>query len=685
MENRLCIFTMHSTDGICDHYIINLLLGLRPFASKLVTVCYGTLQIDFDTRLRTITDELFMREHGGYEGDALKDVLTNLLGWETVLAFDQLLLANDSCYGPIFSLENVFEKMEGTADFWGLTAQNDMLNPWPDYPCDILPYHIQPYFLVIEERMLHSSDWREFWRTLGSTNPLHTSIAEYDLSLTEFFIRRGYRGATYVDADCFEDRVESNYDYSLFDAYRLLTEHALPFIRREVFMLDLKDCYPYNLGEGSRKCLEYIKNETQYDEDLILGNLIRTSDPVSLKNTLHFDYVLSSIRSKKSFSKGKRIALIAHLTYPDLLDFTFSYLAKLPQEVDIIVSTKGESCIHGIQKRFTNLGRSNIKIIVPEDRGREMASLLIACKKFVFQYDYVCFIKDKKTNSGFKYRTLGKSWMDLTLENSIASPDFLYNVIECFEKNPLLGFLSPPAMYASHFLTVSTLSWNGCFEQTVELAKRLKLKCNMNADKHPFAMGNVFWFRPAALKSLFDYHWSYEDFPCEPVPVDGTISHALERIYPYVAQNEGYYSGLLFSEECASLFIENYHYMLSQYIADSHHRTGASQFYGASDNGIVSLMKYCSRFQKVFIYGAGTYGRNIYFSLKNYVSNIAGFVVSDGHRKAPMVSGKPVFELSEIGHRSEIGMIVAMNGLMQEGVVQSLQAVGYSDLFTTTG
>lgn len=63
--------------------------------------------------------------------------------------------------------------------------------------------------------------------------------------------------------------------------------------------------------------------------------------------------------------------------------------------------------------------------------------------------------------------------------------------------------------------------------------------------------GSVFWFRVKALAPLFDHGWKHEDFPPEPLPQDGTISHAIERIYPFVAQGAGYYPAQAMSADYA--------------------------------------------------------------------------------------------------------------------------------------
>ena len=72
----------------------------------------------------------------------------------------------------------------------------------------------------------------------------------------------------------------------------------------------------------------------------------------------------------------------------------------------------------------------------------------------------------------------------------------------------------------------------------------------------------MFWFRPKAMKSLFDKDWEYSDFPKEPNAMDGTLLHAIERAYPYFAQKEGYYSAWVMSNKFAKIEITNLYYLL---------------------------------------------------------------------------------------------------------------------------
>jgi lipopolysaccharide biosynthesis protein len=50
----------------------------------------------------------------------------------------------------------------------------------------------------------------------------------------------------------------------------------------------------------------------------------------------------------------------------------------------------------------------------------------------------------------------------------------------------------------------------------------------------------MFWARVDALRPIFAGQFGWEDYPEEPLPYDGTLLHAIERLLPFVAQKTGY-------------------------------------------------------------------------------------------------------------------------------------------------
>ena len=68
--------------------------------------------------------------------------------------------------------------------------------------------------------------------------------------------------------------------------------------------------------------------------------------------------------------------------------------------------------------------------------------------------------------------------------------------------------------------------------------------------------------RPKALEKLLGHEWKYENFPAEPLPWDGTVLHAVERIYGFCAQDAGYYPGWVLCREDAEREVFNLTQML---------------------------------------------------------------------------------------------------------------------------
>ncbi|MCD8325676.1 MAG: rhamnan synthesis F family protein [Lachnospiraceae bacterium] len=69
-----------------------------------------------------------------------------------------------------------------------------------------------------------------------------------------------------------------------------------------------------------------------------------------------------------------------------------------------------------------------------------------------------------------------------------------------------------------------------------------------------------------ALKAFYDRGWEYDDFPEEPLPMDGTISHAIERLRPFAAQQAGYYTAFVMSDHFSRIEYTN----LRTYVEDFH-------------------------------------------------------------------------------------------------------------------
>jgi rhamnosyltransferase len=211
-----------------------------------------------------------------------------------------------------------------------------------------------------------------------------------------------------------------------------------------------------------------------------------------------------------------------------------------------------------LEKAFGDFGGRKVKVLVVENRGRDVSSLLIGLRSFATQYDYICFAHDKKVTH-LKPKIKGESSSYHCFENVLGSPAFVENIITTFQDNPRMGLLVPPTPIQADFSGILGNEWQANFENVRKLADRLKITVNIDKDKPPIApLGGIFWYRSEALKILFDADFQYEDFPKEPIQkLDGTIMHAIERIYPFAAQQAGFFTGWVLSDIFAKMELTN--------------------------------------------------------------------------------------------------------------------------------
>src|SRR5205807_1095004 len=95
-------------------------------------------------------------------------------------------------------------------------------------------------------------------------------------------------------------------------------------------------------------------------------------------------------------------------------------------------------------------------------------------------------------------------------------------------KAPTLGLVFPEDPHLA--------DWDDNLPIAEPLAQRMGMQTPL-APFFDFPVGTMFWARPTALVPLLELGLKWDDYPEEPVPDDGTILHALERLLPFVARH----------------------------------------------------------------------------------------------------------------------------------------------------
>lgn len=408
-----------------------------------------------------------------------------------------------------------------------------------------------------------------------------------------------------------------------------------------------------------------LDNMAQSDREGFINAVIPKYNPGTLKEKLKMEYVFSTkAQSGKIDLKKKKVAIIAHLYYKQFFYKCVSYLRGIASEIDIFITTSTEENKKFLNDLLHEFNMDRVQVQLVKNRGREISALLIECKDIWKRYEYLCFVHDKATSGNIGAAKIGQEFMDILWDNLLINNCYVNNVLNFMEKHTYVGLLVPPAPYHNAYFGNYGNEWTSCFDKTKELAEKLKLSCMMSKDIAPITIGTAFWCRTEALKALWCYDWKYEDFQEEPLPLDSTINHAIERILAFVAQHEGYTTGIIENDKFAAVQVGNYQYILNGLISKKRKSSGFLTFFDLINKDFFydySNLQYCvQKYKKVLIYGTGFFAVEITKYLERNNCTYDAYVVSDGYRKQGQLYGKRVYELSEIKNEENMLLILAL-------------------------
>lgn len=374
----------------------------------------------------------------------------------------------------------------------------------------------------------------------------------------------------------------------------------------------------------------------------------------------------------------RSIAIVAHLYYEEKVKLYSQYLNGIPESIALyVVSSKEKTLVEA--KKY--LHHKNITYLEKENRGRDLSAFLVTCYPYLEQYDLICFVHDKKERASWLKQDVDK-WNENLWGNMIASAPYIYNILNLFKSQPELAMLFPPEPIGEFRTAWFLASWSENFDNCMKLAQRMQLSADINMDKPPIALGSVFWARKEVLEKLFHMNWKYEDFPDEPMPVDFTISHAIERIFGYIAQDAGYKAGTVMTEQYASwmlLFIQDYFRQMFSELSNQMGIDNLRQFYALSvQKG--RIIAYIKEHETVFLYGAGKYGKTLLKLLREEKLEPAGFLVTKRKEEQDVIDDLEVYEISDPNLKNPgIGIILTVFYPLQEEMIHELKRQGLCD------
>lgn len=254
--------------------------------------------------------------------------------------------------------------------------------------------------------------------------------------------------------------------------------------------------------------------------------------------------ILSETASDRNLFEGRSIAVHLHIYYQEKADEMAKFLANIPKPFDLFISIPEN--VDSNEGKLEELFRQNtkvneIRIERTPNRGRDIAPMLCTFGKAIMEHDFILHLHTKNSPHDSKL----SGWSSFIFEHLVSSEENIEKILTQLSNRT--GIVSPP-VYISY---VGMGGWHKLRNR--HLAQQCLDRAGIKTDlkkKCPevyYPQGSMFWARTDYMAPLFKLELCYDDFPMEPIPTDGTIAHAIERLFFLCGENTGFSAAYIYN------------------------------------------------------------------------------------------------------------------------------------------
>ena len=227
-----------------------------------------------------------------------------------------------------------------------------------------------------------------------------------------------------------------------------------------------------------------------------------------------------------------RAALHLHLHYTDGVEGLLSSIKASASRPDLFISTTSEEGKMRVKVILDKCGLQAQEIAVFPNRGRDIGPFLTGFGLRLFSdYEIVGHLHSKK--SPHAHDDYLENWVEFLEKGLVGNSGGMMDAILAkMASDPSIGIVYPD--------DPGCFGWEGNTAYGKQLLAKMGFESTKKNASMNFPVGTMFWARTAALQPLIDLNLQWEDYPEEPVAIDGTMLHAMERIFGIVPGLAGY-------------------------------------------------------------------------------------------------------------------------------------------------
>lgn len=194
--NRLCVLAHWDRDNIIDDYVIYYVKALKEVCNTIIFVSDCDLNKEEIGKLEGLADYVLAEHHGEYDFGSYKRGF--MLAKAKELDFEEVIFANDSCYGPFYPLQPIFDKMEKRkCGFWGMTKNTFGIKYTSKGLAHCYYPHLQSYFMVFYSKLFNELEI--FLNQVKKEASKELVVINYEMKLTAVMRKKGFKYSVFIN------------------------------------------------------------------------------------------------------------------------------------------------------------------------------------------------------------------------------------------------------------------------------------------------------------------------------------------------------------------------------------------------------------------------------------------------------------------------------------------------------
>ena len=274
---RICLFAGFNKNNKIEDYVVYYLKELST-VSEVYYMADNEISDEEKSKIMPYVKGAYGFNHKKYDFGSWQELI-NILGWEKISEYDELILANDSVFGPLYPIKELFEKIEKDKEWevCGITEECSIQKEKNNYSINNF---IQSYFLIIKNKVFMASFFQQFFHDY-KYYPNKEDVVYYgEKKLSKLLLENKIKTKKLI-----------NDLYDPFKEWKKLITAGSPFIKKSKFI----NKEYINQYQTLYNYKNFIEKNTKYNVSFIDNYLLSNNKDIPYFSS--FKYLLITIYS----------------------------------------------------------------------------------------------------------------------------------------------------------------------------------------------------------------------------------------------------------------------------------------------------------------------------------------------------------------------------------------------------